>query len=192
MTKSEKPDGIKGYENTQWFAKFFNRSERLIQDLANDGVLQAKKIKGKYYYPVIPTIQSFINYQNEIIDRRKKTSEDQEKEKLEADIRFRRAKANKAEIDLEVFKNNLIPSEIVKAYIEDLATKTRALLLGLPGRLSIDVMNTGSPAEASEVIKKALNDVLVELEGCEFSIKAYKERVGETESANFEDDDELD
>ena len=160
--------------------------------MANDGVLQAKKIKGKYYYPVIPTIQSFINYQNEIIDRRKKTSEDQEKEKLEADIRFRRAKANKAEIDLEVFKNNLIPSEIVKAYIEDLATKTRALLLGLPGRLSIDVMNTGSPAEASEVIKKALNDVLVELEGCEFSIKAYKERVGETESANFEDDDELD
>lgn len=192
MSDGEKPVELKGFEDTKWFAKFFNRSEERIRQLADMNIMPKKRYKGVNYYEIIPSMQNYIKYLQEIVDNRKRTSEDQEKEKLEADIRFRRAKANKAEIDLEVFKNNLIPSEIVKAYIEDLATKTRALLLGLPGRLSIDVMNTGSPAEASEVIKKALNDVLVELEGCEFSIKAYKERVGETDSANFEDDDELD
>lgn len=161
--------------------------------MAKDGILRAEKIKGNNYYELIPSIQSYIKYLQEIVDRRKKTSEDQEQDRLEAEIRYKKAKATEAELKLEVVRARLLRAEDVQDFVTDLAMTTKSLLTALPGRLSLDVLNAGNANEASEIIEKALGEVLTELRDYEFNIEYYKKKVAETRGRdlnNGEEDDE--
>ena len=146
MEYTEKTIEERGLKNTKFLATFFGRTERHIQQLATDKVIKSIRIKGVNYYELIPTIQSYIRYLQEIVDRRKKTNEEQESEKLEADIRYKKAKADRAELDLKIFKAELLVSEDVRAYSEDLAATTKSLLTALPGRLAMDVSDGGRAA----------------------------------------------
>lgn len=193
MVKSGKSPEDRGLRDTKFLAKFFDRTERNIQQLAKDGILRAEKIKGNNYYELIPSIQSYIKYLQEIVDRRKKTSEDQEQDRLEAEIRYKKAKATEAELKLEVVRARLLRAEDVQDFVTDLAMTTKSLLTALPGRLSLDVLNAGNANEASEIIEKALGEVLTELRDYEFNIEYYKKKVAETRGRdlnNGEEDDE--
>ena len=52
-------------------------------------------------------------------------------------------------------------------------------LLSLPGRLGVDVATVSSAAECSEVIKKAVCEVLDDLSHYEYNPEEYKKRVRE-------------
>lgn len=189
MENTEKTIEQRGLKNTKFLATFFGRSERHIQQLATEKVIKSIRIKGVNYYELIPSIQSYIRYLQEIVDRRKKTSEEQESEKLEADIRYKKAKADRAELDLKIFKADLLVADDVQAYSEDLAATIKSLLTALPGRLAMDVMNVGSASEASALIEDAVNEVLEELAGYEFNIDFYKQRVAERQGRSVDNDD---
>lgn len=189
MEYTEKTIEERGLKNTKFLATFFGRTERHIQQLATDKVIKSIRIKGVNYYELIPTIQSYIRYLQEIVDRRKKTNEEQESEKLEADIRYKKAKADRAELDLKILKAELLVSDDVRAYSEDLAATTKSLLTALPGRLAMDVMNVGSASEASVLIEDAVNEVLEELAGYEFNLDFYKQRVAERQGRSVDNDD---
>ena len=179
MTEASKSDEIKGYEDTKWFAKFFNRTDERIRQLSDLGILPKKRVKGVNYYPVIVSIQNYIKYLQDIVDNRKKTSEDQEREKLEAEINFKRAKARLAELDLKQLEAKLLRAEDVQAFVENLAATIKSSLSALPGRLSMDVYKLDEPAEISEIITDAMNEVLESLSRFEFSLDYYKERIAE-------------
>ena len=101
MADTEKSIEERGLKDTKYLAKFFGRTERNIQQLAADKILKSVRIKGVNYYELIPSIRSYISYLQEIVDRRKTNSEDLEKEKLEADVAYRKAKARMAETELK-------------------------------------------------------------------------------------------
>lgn len=193
MKNDENSDDLKGWEDTKWFAKFFGRSEERIRQLADKGITKKRKIDGNYFYPQIPFIQNYIKYLQDIVDNRKKTSEDQEREKLEADIAFKRAKAKLAELDLKQLEAKLLRAEDVQTYTEDLAATIKSTLSALPGRLSMDVYKLSDPAEISEVIQDGINEVLDGLSRYEFSLDYYKEKIAERHGKEVtdlgEDDD---
>jgi len=186
---SEESIEKRGLKDTKFLAKFFGRTPRNIQQLAADKVIKSIRIKGVNYYELIPTIQAYIEYLQEIVDRRKKTSEEQEREKLEADIRYKKAKADRAELDLRILKTELLTAEDVRAYNEDLAATIKSALTALPGRLAMDVMNAGNAAEASSIIEDAVNEVLDELADYEFNIDFYKQRVADRQGRSVDNDE---
>lgn len=194
MQNLEKADDLKGYEDTKWFAKFFDRSDERIRQLSEQGILPKKRVKGVNYYPTVVSIQNYIKYLQDIVDKRKKTSEDQEKEKLEAEIAFKRAKAKLAELKLKQLELSLLRAEDVQAYTEDLAATIKSRLSALPGRLAMDVVNLTTASEISEVIEKEVNGVLTLLSEYEFSLDFYKERISEDKGKNLtiEDGDDVD
>lgn len=179
MSEASKADELKGYEDTKWFAAFFDISDERIRQLADLGVLSKKRVKGINYYPTIPSIQNYIKYLQNIVSNRKKTSEEQESEKLEADIMYKRAKANLAVLELKQLQAKLLRAEDVQVYTENLAATIKSSLSALPGRLSLDVQNLSDPAEISEVITDGINEVLENLSRFEFDIDFYKERTAE-------------
>ncbi len=179
MVEASKADELKGYEDTKWFAKFFNRSEERIRQLSDSGVMPKKRVKGVNYYPTIPSIQNYIKYLQDIVDNRRKTSEEQESEKLEADIMYKRTKANLAILDLKQLQAKLLRAEDVQIYTENLAATIKSALSTLPGRLAMDVCKLDDPAEISEVITDGINEVLENLARFEFDIDFYKERISE-------------
>ncbi len=184
----------KGLRNTKFLATFFGRSERRIQQLTKEGILPAAKRNAKdgNLYDLIPSIQRYIKYQNEIIDNRSKSTEEQEKDKLDAEIRLKQAKADMAQIDLRILKSEVLVAEDVQAFVEDLAATTKSLLMGLPGRLAMDLENVDSAAERSDIIENVLVGVLDELRGYEFNIDYYKKRVAERKGRSIGNDEDLD
>ena len=179
MSGAENQDGIRGYEDTKWFAKFFDLSEERIRQLASLKIMPKKRIKGVNYYPVITSIQNYIKYLQDIVQNKKKTSDEQEAEKLEADIAFKRAKARLAELELKQLEAKLLRAEDVQIYTENLAATIKSSLSALPGRMAMDVYTLETPAEISEVITDQINEVLEDFANFEFDINFYKERIAE-------------
>ena len=116
------------YKNTKWLSSFFKLSERRIQQLTQEGILPAvKRTKEGNQYDLIPTIQRYIYYLQDLVNNRTKSTEDQEKQRLDAEIKLKEAKAEIAQLDLKVLKADVLRVEDVRAYVEDLAATTKAL-----------------------------------------------------------------
>lgn len=182
----------KNLRNTEFIAKFFGRSNRHIQQLTSDGILPVVKRTHKdgNLYDLIPTIQRYIKYLQGIVDNRTKSTDELEAQRLNVDIKLKEAKADKAILDLKILKAEVLRVEDVRAYVEDLAATTKALLTALPGRLAMDVLNASTAAEVSEIIDTALVEVLNELKDYKFTIEFYKQRVAESNGRGVEDEED--
>ena len=182
----------KNLRNTEFIAKFFGRSNRHIQQLTSDGILPVVKRTHKdgNLYDLIPTIQRYIKYLQGIVDNRTKSTDELEAQRLNVDIKLKEAKADKAILDLKILKAEVLRVEDVRAYVEDLAATTKALLTALPGRLAMDVLNASTAAEVSEIIDIAVIEVLNELKDYKFTIEFYKQRVAESNGRGVEDEED--
>ena len=122
---------------------------------------------------------AYIYYLQGLVDSRSKTSDEQESQRLDAEIRLKEAKAEIAQLDLKELKAELLRADDVQAFIEDLGATTKSLLMGLPSRLAMDLPNESTAAERSEIIEDAVFSVLNQLSEYEFSVNYYKERIAE-------------
>ena len=176
---------------TKVVANFFKRTERRIQQLTQQGILPAvKRTKEGNLYDLPKTMIAYIHYLQEIVDNRSKSTEEQEKQRLDAEIKLKEAKAEIAQLDLKELKAEMLRAEDVQAFIEDLAATTKSLLLALPGRLAMDLKTAKTAAERSEIIEGAIFEVLNQLSEYEFSVEFYKKRVAERSGRSVNNDDE--
>lgn len=162
-------------------SQLFNVSVRRIQQLTQDGVIETVKTQSGRRYDLIPTIQRYIKFLQDKAMGREKAEKDatNESEKLEAEVRLKKAKAEAAELELEELKGTLHSAEDVEAVMTDHILLLRSMILALPGRLAVDVHNTKTPAEAAEVIKAECYTMLNQLSAYEYDPDEYKRRVRE-------------
>lgn len=166
--------------NTKHIANLFRRDVSSIQKLTKQGILPAvTKTKDGNQYDLPKTMLAYIYYLQGIVDNRSKTTEEQECQRLDAEIRLKEAKAEIAQLDLKELKAEMLRAEDVQAFIEDLGATTKSLLTGLPNRLAMDLPNESNAAERAEIIEEAVFDILNQLTDYEFSVDYYKKRVAE-------------
>lgn len=166
--------------NTKYIANLFRRDVSSIQKLTKQGILPAvTKTKDGNQYDLPKTMIAYIYYLQGIVDNRTKTTEEQESQRLDAEIRLKEAKAEIAQLDLKELKAEMLRAEDVQAFIEDLGATTKSLLTGLPNRLAMDLPNESNAAERAEIIEEAVFEILNQLTEYEFSVDYYKKRVAE-------------
>lgn len=181
------------YKNTKWLSNFFKLSERRIQQLTQEGILPSvKRTREGNQYDLIPTIQRYIYYLQDLVNNRTKSTEEQENQRLNAEIKLKEAKAEIAQLDLKELKAEMLRAEDVQAFIEDLAATTKSLLTGLPGRLAMDLANIDDTVERSSIIEDAIFEVLNQLAEYEFTLEYYKKRVAERSGRSVSNDEESD
>lgn len=166
-------------------AKVFQVTVRRVQQLTQDGIIQTVEInEGRRKlrrYDLIPTIMQYIKYLSDKANGREQKSSvaDKEEEKLQAEVDLKRAKANIAKLELDELEGRMHSADDVEAMTTDLVLAVRSALLSLPGQLSVDVAEARTAAEISEIIKKAVNDILDELSRYEYNPDEYRRRVRE-------------
>ena len=186
--KEEKKDKL---FNTKYVANLFKRDESSIQKLAKQKILPyVAKTKEGYQFDLPKTMVAYIYYLQELVGNRSQATEEQEQKRLDADIRLKEIKAEIALLDLKELKAELLRAEDVQAFIEDLASTTKALLLGLPGRLAMDLSNAKTAAERSETIEEVIFEILEQLAEYEFTVEFYKKRVAERNGRSVNNDEE--
>lgn len=190
---------VKNLVKVESIAKIFQVTVRRVQQLTQEGIIQTEEVtegnRKLRRYDLMPTIMQYIKYLGDKANGREQKASvaDKEEEKLQAEIDIKKAKAKIAQLELDELEGRMHSAEDVEAMTTDLCLAVRSALLSMPGQLSVDVAETESAAEASEIIKKTVNDILEELSRYEYDPNEYRRRVRERqgwlEKLEQEDDD---
>lgn len=148
-------------------------SVRRIQQLTQDGVLAREK--DGYELPL--AVQNYLRFMQRKSARVDEKQKDLETQKLEAEIDFKRAKADRAQLELEELEGKMHRAEDVEAAVLDLVYTIRAGLLAMPGALAVEVAQLSSVAEISDAIKQHAHHLLSELSLHQYDPKEYQKRV---------------
>ena len=124
----------KNLQPTQVIAKIFGVSTRRIEQLKTEGIIKGEGRPTKY--DLLPTIQAYIKYLSDKANGREKKQTDSELEtsKLEAESRYKTAKADMAELELRELRGELHRASDVEAITTDHVMLLRSMLMALPGR----------------------------------------------------------
>ncbi|MEN6437033.1 MAG: hypothetical protein ABFD97_00450 [Syntrophobacter sp.] len=144
-------------------------SIRRIQQLVQDGIFEAVE-KGKYN--LAKSVSRYINLNT-------KEQSESDKQRAEAEISIKKAKAIVAVMEAKELQGKMHRSEDVAAMTEDLIFAIRGMLIALPGRLAVDTSTTKTPAEAAEIIRQEVYKVMEELSHYQYDPQKYEERVRE-------------
>ena len=180
----------KNLQPTQVIAKLFGVSTRRIEQLKAEGIIKGEGRPTKY--DLLPTIQAYIRYLSDKANGREKKQTDSELEtsKLEAESRYKTAKAEMAELELQELQGELHRASDVEAITTDHVMFLRSMLMALPGALAVDLAAIDKPAEAADRIRQEVNSILNRLANYRYDPEEYKKRVRERQGWEGRQDDE--
>lgn len=158
--------------STTELARVLGLSARRIQQMAQDGIVPPAS-KGRFR--LNDSVQRYITFitGNKMSEDEKKT----EKARRLAEVQIKAAKASVAKLEASELQGKMHRSEDVQAITEDMANSMRELLLGLPGRLAVDVANARSEAETAVIIKEAVHGIMREMSKYQYDPAKYEARV---------------
>ncbi len=170
-------------QSTEIMAKLFELDPRRVQQLAKEGVLPAASQR-PYKFDLLPTVKAYIRYLRDRANGKEAKTADTvkaEADKLRAEADLKQSKAKIAELQLKELEGKMHRSEDVEAMTNDLVYTARSMIMALPGRLAMDVVQTGSANEASALIRDECYKILNELAGYQYDPEAYRRRVRDRE-----------
>lgn len=170
-------------QSTEIMAKLFELDPRRVQQLAKEGVLPAASQR-PYKFDLLPTVKAYIRYLRDRANGKEAKTADTvkaEADKLRAEADLKQSKAKIAELQLKELEGKMHRSEDVEALTNDLVYTARSMIMALPGRLAMDVVQAGSANEASALIRTECYKILDELAGYQYDPEAYRRRVRDRE-----------
>lgn len=167
--------------STSVVAKFLNLSDERIRQLSEDGFLESERVGRLWKYDLIPTVNTYLEYWKNKAKNADLNLTDEQR-KLKADADWKEARADIEAMKRDEIKGSLHSSDDVLKVTLDMVMAVRASLLALPGMCAMDCANAQTAAEASGIIKNAVNDILNGLTDYEYNPEKYKELVRERET----------
>lgn len=170
-------------QSTDIIAKLFDLDVRRVQQLAKEGILPAASQR-PYKFDLLPTVKAYIRYLRDRANGKEAKTADTvkaEANKLRAEADLKQSKAKIAELQLKELEGKMHRSEDVEALTNDLVYTARSMIMALPGRLAMDVVQAGSANEASALIRTECYKILDELAGYQYDPEAYRRRVRDRE-----------
>ncbi len=170
-------------QSTEIMAKLFEMDPRRVQQLAKEGILPAASQR-PYKFDLLPTVKAYIRYLRDRANGKEAKTADTvkaEADKLRAEADLKQSKAKIAELQLKELEGKMHRSEDVEAMTNDLVYTARSMIMALPGRLAMDVVQAGSANEASALIRTECYKILNELAGYQYDPEAYRRRVRDRE-----------
>lgn len=170
-------------QSTDIIAKLFDLDVRRVQQLAKEGILPAASQR-PYKFDLLPTVKAYIRYLRDLANGKEAKTADTvkaEADKLRAEADLKQSKAKIAELQLKELEGKMHRSEDVEALTNDLVYTARSMIMALPGRLAMDVVQAGSANEASALIRTECYKILDELAGYQYDPEAYRRRVRDRE-----------
>lgn len=182
----------KNLQKTEVIARLFGKTVRRIQQLTQEGVLLCEDTPEGRRYDLLPTITSYIKYLEDRVNKNGKSQStlEREEKKLDAEIKYKQAKADKMKLELDELKGTLHRAEDIEKLTNELVFAVRSMLLALPGRVAMDLAAISNPAEVSTYMARHVSTLLDELATHEYNPDAYAQLVREREGwRNDKDDD---
>lgn len=181
----------KNYQKADVIARLFGKTVRRIQQLTQDGILPTEKTPNGRRYDLLPTIQRYIKYLEERAENKQPQSMTEKLEaKLDAEIKYKKAKADKARLELAELKGQMHRASDIEKLTNELVFSVRSMLLALPGRVAMDLAAIDNPVEVSQYMARHVEALLDELAQHEYDPEVYKQMAREREGWNAKENDD--
>lgn len=182
--------GAKNYQKADVIARLFGKTVRRIQQLTQDGILPTEQTPDGRRYDLLPTITRYIKYLEARAEKQQPQSMTQKLEaKLDAEIKYKKAKADKAKLELDELKGKMHRASDIEKLTNELVFSVRSMLLALPGRVAIDLAAINTPTEVSQYMARHVEALLDELAQHEYDPDVYRQLAREREGWQTDDDD---
>lgn len=183
----------KNYQKADVIARLFGKTVRRIQQLTQDGILPTEQTPNGRRYDLLPTIQRYIKYLEDRAENKQPQSMTEKLEaKLDAEIKYKKAKADKARLELAELKGQMHRASDIEKLTNELVFSVRSMLLALPGRVAMDLAAIDNPVEVSQYMARHVEALLDELAQHEYDPEVYKQMAREREGWNAKENDEDD
>lgn len=138
-------------------------SERRVQQLSKAGVIP-KAARGRY--ELIGSVRGYIRHLRDLNIKDGIDAADYGVERA----RLVKAKADLAEMEASQMRGDLLPAADVTVAWTEIVALMRSRLLALPDKIAPVVHETTSIAQAKDVIKKAIYEILTEIAATDVEI----------------------
>jgi phage terminase Nu1 subunit (DNA packaging protein) len=153
------------------------KTNQWIGQLTSQGVINKTHTSHGQLYNVRDTMQAYLAMLNDrAVDE---DTAELEHKKLLSETALKQSKATIAAYEAKEIQGKMHRSEDVAAMTEDMVYTIRSALLSLPGRIALDVSGAETPAEASDIVRKEIFQIMEELSRYEYDPVKYEERVRE-------------
>ena len=162
-------------------SKLFGISVRQIQRLTIDGTIEPVCGDRPYKYELETVCPQYCKFlESKVADRsQRQVMADLEEEKLRAESRIKKARAEIAELQANELSGKLHRAEDVEAITTDHVLYFRSMLLAMPGKLAVDLANIQSAPEVAERVKQEVYFILNHLANYRYDPDEYAKRVRE-------------
>ena len=173
---------------------------RSVNDLVQRGIITPTIVKefgdsGRNVrkYNLIPTVQSYIRYLRERAEKKQGTNPDETAKQIEADLRYKEARAEKMELAIKELRGQMHRAEDVAVLTNDMVARLRGMVMALPGQLAVDCAEARTATEAAAVIKRAVDALLNDMADYKYTEADYRRLVREREKwvSEIENSEEL-
>ena len=161
---------------------------RSLNDLVQRGVIKPTIVKefgdsGRNVrkYDLIPTVQSYIRFLRDRAERRAQGTPEEAAKQAEADLRYKQARAEKMELEIEELRGQMHRAEDVAVLTNDMVAKIRGGIMAIPGQVAVDCADAQTPTEAAAVVKRAIDEFLNGTAGYKYNEVDYRRLVRERE-----------
>lgn len=162
-------------------SKLFGVSARQIQRLALDGIIEPVSNERPYRFELKTVCPQYCKHLQDkaAAGNQRQVIADLTEEKLAAEARIKKAKAEIAELQAQELSGKLHRAEDVEAITTDHVLYMRSLLMAIPGKLAVDMAAIQTAPEAAERLKKEIYDVLNRLANYRYDPEVYRRRLME-------------
>lgn len=174
------------YTTAEQIARLLGLSHRRVQQLRAEGAMVTEKVGNETKYLLAPSLIQYIKY---LQSKQDKAAVDERIKMAEADLKER--KAALAGLELSRRKGEVHDAEHVQILMNAMILETRAALIGLPSRVAMRCYGK-SVNEISNIIKGALNQVMMEMSQKQYDPDKFEELVraeGDWLATGLEDDE---
>ncbi len=182
------------YRTSAQVAKVFRMTSKNVQRLTADGVIETVETPKGRRYDWDKTVEMYVAYLSDKAHGREKKQSDAEleTEKKSAEARYKKAKADMAELELKELRGELHRASDVEAITTDHVMALRSMLMSMPGKVAVDMAAIKTAPEAAERMKKEVHFILDSLADYRYNPDEYKQRVRERQGWNERNGDDED
>lgn len=176
-------ESCSGLIKTKELAKILGVSDRRLQMMTKSGLLHKADAeagtRGVYRMPdVIREYRAALADAAQGHKVRDEAETDMTKSKLSAEVRYKEAKAKKAEVELKEYVGEFHRSDDVEKLVNELIYSVRNAMMAMPGRLASECVGK-TAKEISEAVRKEVFSTLEQLSQHEYDPEKYRKLVRE-------------
>ena len=185
-----------GLLSTVQLGKILRLTDERIRQLAKEEIIQPVEKNGRGSYFSLNAVGDYCEYLRRYVEKQKNTPLDEQK--LQAEVKYKKAKARKAELETAELEGKMHRSEDVETIYSLLIWSARNMLEALPARTAALITGNKTTAEIQTILEEEIKRSLIELKSVDYTREEFaaqidkimRERIGKERTERDEFDAE--